>query len=181
MTDTTNLGPVIDVLADLRAKGIFSDFAIGGAVAGILHNEPFNTIDLDIFFFFTERQTGLILSLEKIYDYIRERGFNFDKDFININGWPVQFIESSDNKLWTEAVETAPMKTIDSRQIKVIDPEHLAAMWILAGRKKDFYKIDQFDEAGLMKPAKLRDILERFDLLQKWRTKQADFSSKYRF
>ena len=181
MTDTTNLGPVIDVLADMRAKRIFSDFAIGGAVAGIIHNEPFNTIDLDIFFFFVERQTGLILSLETIYDYVRGRGFNFDKDFINIHGWPVQFVESNNNKLWTEAIETAPIKTIDNRKIKVIDPEHLAAMWILASRKKDFYKIDQFIEAGLMNSAKLRDILERFDLLQQWRAKQAEFSPEYRF
>ncbi len=34
MTDTTNLGPVIDVLADMRQNGIFSDYAIGDAVAG---------------------------------------------------------------------------------------------------------------------------------------------------
>ncbi|MGH9948933.1 MAG: hypothetical protein ACRD6X_17305 [Pyrinomonadaceae bacterium] len=181
MTDVTNLGPVIDVLADMRSKGIFSDYAIGGAVAGILHNEPFNTIDLDIFFFFVEKQTGLILSLEKIYDYFRDRGFSFDKDFINIHGWPVQFVESSNNKLWAEAVETAGLKTIDSRQIKVIDPEHLAAMWILAGRKKDFYKLDQFDEARIMNAEKLKDILDRFDLLEKWRTRQTDFSPEYRF
>ncbi len=181
MTNATNLGPVIDVLGDMRVAGIFSDYAIGGAVAGIIHNEPFNTIDLDIFFFFLERQTGLIFSLEKIYDYVRVRGFSFDKDFINIHGWPVQFVESSNNNLWAEAVETAIIKTIDARQIKVIDPEHLAAMWILAGRKKDFYKLDQFDEARIMNAEKLRDILVRFDLLEQWRKRQADFSPEYRF
>jgi len=181
MTDITNLGPVIDVLADMRRIGIFSDYAIGGAVAGILYDEPFTTFDLDIFFFFVEDQTGLILSLEKIYNYARERGFVFDKDFIKIHGWPVQFVESSSTELWTEAIETAPIKSIDDRQIKVIDPEHLAAMWIFAGRKKDFYKIDKFDESKLMNADKLKDILVRFDLLTRWRSGQDAFSPKYRF
>ncbi len=54
-------------------------------------------------------------------------------------------------------------------------------MWILAGRKKDFYKIDQFDDARIMNAEKLRDILERFNLLEPWRKRQADFSPEYRF
>ncbi len=95
MTDTTNLGPVIDVLADMRAESVFSDYAIGGAVAGIIHNEPFNTIDLDIFFFFVEQQTGPILSLEKIYDYARDKGFSFDKDFINIMAGPFSLLNQA--------------------------------------------------------------------------------------
>ena len=181
MTDATNLGPVIDVLSDMRNQGIFSDYAVGGAVAGILYDEPFTTFDLDIFFFFVKKPTGPILSLEQIYDYARKRGFVFEKDFINIHGWPVQFVESSDNELWAEAIETAQTKTVDDRQIKVIDPEHLVAMWILASRKKDLYKIDKFDESRLVNAEKLKDILERFELLERWRDKQNDFSQEYRF
>lgn len=181
MTDVTNLGPVIDVLADMREQKIFLDYAVGGAVAGIIHDEPFSTNDLDIFFFFVEEQDGLILSLEKIYNYAREKGFGFDKDFVSIHGWPVQFVESSANKLWEEAIQTATVKRIDDREIKVIDPEHLGAMWILAGRGKDKYKIAKFDEGGLFDVERLREILERFDLLENWRKIQADLSPDYRF
>jgi hypothetical protein len=178
---STDLGKVIDVLADMRDVGIFSDYAIGGAVAGVLHYEPISTIDLDIFFFFAERQTGLILSLEKIYDYARMKGFSFDKDFIDIHGWLVQFVEASNDKLWIEAIEKALPQTIDDRQIKVIGPEYLAAMWIKAGRRKDRVKIEMFDEGKILKAQLLQEILERFDLLERWRSIQADLSPEYRF
>lgn len=32
-----------------------------------------------------------------------------------------------------------------------------------------------------MNPEKLKDILERFDLLNRWREKQDNFSKEYRF
>ena len=63
---STDLGAVIDVLEDMRNVEIISDYAIGGAVAAILHNEAISTVDLDIFFFLAEPPTGLILSLDKI-------------------------------------------------------------------------------------------------------------------
>ncbi|MDQ3179999.1 MAG: hypothetical protein M3Q33_05710 [Acidobacteriota bacterium] len=178
---STNLSVVISVLEDMQNVGIISDYAIGGAVAAILHDEAISTVDLDIFFFLTEPPKGLILSLEKIYDYARQNNFPFDKDFINIHGWLVQFVEASHSPLWTEAVETAETMTIDDRAVKVIDREHLAAMWIFAGRKKDIRKIEMFDEAGIMDAKILSDVLSRFDLLDRWRLQQYNFSDEYRF
>lgn len=178
---STNLGAVVDVLEDIKAKEIISGYAIGGAVAAIIHYEPISTIDLDIFFFLAEPPKGLILSLEKIYDYARQNGFPFDTEFIKIHGWLVQFVEASHNPLWTEAIENAEVKTIDSRKVFVIDPEHLAAMWILAGRRKDIRKIEMFDEAEIMNAEILRDILKRFNLLEKWTTHQHNFSDEYQF
>ena len=55
--NVVGIGQVIAVLNDLRAKKIINEFAIGGAVAAVLHNEPISTIDLDIF--------SAILGLEK--------------------------------------------------------------------------------------------------------------------
>ncbi len=43
----TNLGEVVDVVKEMIVGGIISDYAIGGAVAAILHYEPFSTFDLD--------------------------------------------------------------------------------------------------------------------------------------
>lgn len=178
---STNLGAVIDVLEGMQTAGIVSDYAVGGAVAAILHDEAISTVDLDIFFFLAEPPTGLILSLEKIYDYARQNDFMFDADFINIHGWLVQFVEASHSPLWTEAVETAETMTIDSRAVRVIDREHLAAMWIFAGRKKDIRKIEMFDEAGIMNQKILFDVLSRFDLLDRWQTQQHNFSDEYQF
>lgn len=178
---STDLGAVIDVLDDMRNAAIISDYAIGGAVAAILHNEAISTVDLDIFFFFAEPPTGLILSLEKIYDYARQNNFSVDADFINIHGWLVQFVEASHSPLWTESVKTAETMTIDNRAVKVIDREHLAAMWIYAGRRKDIRKIEMFDEAGIMDSEILSDVLLRFNLLDKWRLQQHNFSDEYQF
>ncbi|MDQ3181798.1 MAG: hypothetical protein M3Q33_14945 [Acidobacteriota bacterium] len=178
---STNLGAVIGVLEDMQTGEIISNYAVGGAVAAILHSEPISTVDLDIFFFLAEPPTGLILSLEKIYDYARKNNFPFDKDFINIQGWLVQFVEASHSPLWTEAVETAETMTIDDRAARVIDREHLAAVWIYAGRKKDIRKIEMFDEAGIMDAKILYDVLLRFNLLDRWRLQQHNFSDEYQF
>ncbi|MDQ3087384.1 MAG: hypothetical protein M3Q78_02165, partial [Acidobacteriota bacterium] len=165
---STNLSVVISVLEDMQNAEIISAYAVGGAVAAILHDEAISTVDLDIFFFLAEPPKGLILSLEKIYDYARQNNFPFDKDFINIHGWLVQFVEASHSPLWTEAIETAETMTIDNRTTKVIDREHLAAMWIFAGRKKDIRKIEMFDEAAIMNAGILYNVLSRFDLLDRW-------------
>ncbi len=178
---STNLGAVVDVLEEMQDAEIISNYAVGGAVAAILHYEPISTVDLDIFFFLTRPPKGLILSLEKIYDYARQNNFTFDADFINIHGWLVQFVEASNSPLWTEAVETAELVRVDNRAVKVIDREHLAAMWIYAGRKKDIRKIEMFDEAGIMDAKILSDVLLRFNLLDRWRLQQHNFSDEYRF
>ena len=82
-----------------------------------------------------------------------------------IHGWPVQFVEASHDELWAEAIETAEIMEINGREVRVIDPEHLAAMWIQAGRRKDIRKIEMFDEAGKMDSSILKALLESNDLM----------------
>jgi hypothetical protein len=173
-----NLGSVIDTLQQMQAEGIIDKYAIGGAFAAVLHAEPISTIDLDIFFLFQEKQIGDILSLETLYDFSRRKGFSFDHEFINIHGWLVQFVESSINPLWSEAVETAETIILDGREIKVIDKEHLAASWLLAGRAKDFSKIAMFVSAGILDHKKLQDVLERHGLSAKWEKEKWRFTDE---
>lgn len=150
-------------------------------MAGILYDEAISTVDLDVFFFFTHPQTRLVLSLEEIYDYAREKGFAFDHEFIHIHGWLVQFVEASRNPLWEEAVHEARTMVIDGRNVAVTSAEHLAAMWVLAGRRKDSVKIAAFDESGVLDRDKLEDVLTRFGIMKEWKAQQATLSSKYRF
>ncbi len=119
---------VLRVLDDMQSSGIIEKYAIGGAFAAILHNEPISTIDLDIFFFLTEKNESPILSLSAIYDYVERHGFSFDHEFLSIHGWLVQFIEASHSPLWTEAIENAGTMKIDDLDASVIGKEHLAAM-----------------------------------------------------
>jgi hypothetical protein len=163
-----DIGEILGVLEEMKSAGIIEKYAIGGAFAAILHYEPISTIDLDIFFFLSEKSESPILSLNAIYDFAREKGFSFDHEFVNIYGWLVQFVEASHSPLWTEAIETADTIKIENFDAPVIDKEHLVAMWLYAGRAKDYQKIAMFYEADFLDEAKLFDTLERHDLTTKW-------------
>ena len=178
---STNLGDVVDVVDEMADGGIISDYAIGGAVAAILHNEPFSTFDLDIFFLINDPSGSFVLDMSKIYDFVRSKGLEFDHEFIIINGWPVQFVEASHDALWAEGIQKAEIMKIDGRDVRVIDAEHLAAMWIQAGRRKDIRKIEMFDEAGKMDADILKTLLKRYDLLSKWKQAQHNFSDAYQY
>ena len=163
-----NIDKVLSVLEEMKRAGIIEKYAIGGAFAAILHYEPISTIDLDIFFFLHEKTNSPILSLNAIYDFARQKGFSFDHEFVNIHGWLVQFVEASHSALWTEAIENADTIKIEEANAPVIDKEHLVAMWLYAGRAKDYQKIAMFCEAGFLDEAKLSGILEKHDLTVKW-------------
>lgn len=163
-----NFEKVIEVLDNLRNANIIEKFAIRGAFAATLHNEPISTIDLDIFFLLKDKSDSLILSLDKIYEYARQNGFSFDHEFINIHGWLVQFVEASHNDLWKEAIENADSFKIENSKVSVIGCEYLVAMWLFAGRAKDYQKIAVFWEAEILDEQKMFDILEKHDLISKW-------------
>ena len=175
---TENINEILDVLEEMRNAGIIEKYAIGGAFAAILHCEPISTIDLDIFFFLREKNNSPILSLNAIYDFAKQKGFSFDHEFINIYGWLVQFVEASHSRLWTEAVENADTIKIEDFDAKVIDKEHLVAMWLLAGRAKDYQKIAMFYEAEFLDEPKLFGILEKHDLTAKWEKEKWRFADE---
>lgn len=125
---TANLDKVLRVLENMRSAGIIEKYAIGGAFAAVLHNEPISTIDLDIFFFLAEKNESPILSSNAIYDYAKNHGFSFDHEFVKIHGWLVQFVEASHSRLWTEAIENADTMRIEDLNISVMGKEHLVAM-----------------------------------------------------
>lgn len=173
--NTANFEKVIMVLQDMQTKSVIEKYAVGGAFAATLHNEPISTIDLDIFFFLFEKSDSAILSLTAVYDYAKSNGFSFDHEFINIHGWLLQFIEASHNDLWSEAIEKAMIMNVGELKFSVIGREHLAAMWLFAGRAKDYQKIALFWEAEILDETKLFDILRRYDLMTKWNKEKARF------
>jgi hypothetical protein len=171
----TDLAPVIEALEEMQAEGIIGKYAIGGAFAAILHAEPIATLDLDIFFLFKEKQPGPILSLERLYEFAKNRGFSFDHEFIDIGGWLVQFVESGNNALWLEAVENAETMPIAGKATWVIAREYLVAMWLFAGREKDYQKISLFISSNIIDEKKLTDLLNKHELSAKWEAEKWRF------
>ena len=178
MTNATGIEQVIAVINDMRETGIIRKWAIGGAFAATLLDEPISTIDLDIFFLLDRRvDPGEILTMSEIYDYARSKSFSFDHEFINLYGWLVQFVESTNNALWSEAIDNAQPIKIGSFDVPVIGPYYLAAMWLLAGRQKDYQKIALFFDNGLIEKSKFEDIVLKYDLGVKWDREKIRFNT----
>ena len=181
MSDRIKLTDVSVVLADMRAKGIIGEYAVGGASAIAFYAEPIATKDLDIFFLFEPPQTKLILSLEPIYDYCRENGYSYDHEFISIGGWDVQFVEAGHDELWKDALANARKFVFDGSSIDVLPPEHLAAMWAIVARPKDILQILHFVSYNVLETEKLRAILTRFDMIETWRKIQLGIPNEFRY
>ncbi len=69
----SSLADVFRILNQMRADGVVSDYAIGGATAVLFYAEPTRTYDLDVFVTLQGGHTGELVSLSSVYDWARER------------------------------------------------------------------------------------------------------------
>ena len=124
---------VCDVLEELTTEGILRDYAIGGATAAGFHGEPLATLDVDVFVFLAGVDSPLV-SLEPLFCSLREKGFGtFESEALIIHGLPVQFLTAS-GALEEEAVRDALSVEWDGHRLRILRPEHLAAIAMTVGR-----------------------------------------------
>jgi len=154
------------VINRMKEEGVIEDYAVGGAVAAIFYVEPFTTYDLDIFCAFGAPGSGII-TLTPIYEYLARLGYQPEKETVNIEGWPVQFLPIF-NILIEEAVERANTVKVGETPVRVMRPEHLVAIMLDTGRAKDYARISCFLDSGAVNPANLTDVLSRHNLEAKW-------------
>jgi hypothetical protein len=146
--------------------GVIQQYAIGGAVAAIFYIEPINTNDLDVFFHVSDSSPGLDI-LAPLYEYLSGLGYKGQREAIDIEGWPVQFLPVF-NPLLEEAVEQAKEVRFQRAKTRVMQAEHLVAIMLQTGRLKDHARIAQFIEHEAVDQKLLADILERHGLIKKW-------------
>ncbi len=159
---------VCDVLEQLIVDGALSRYAIGGATAAGFHGEPLATRDIDVFVFLEPDEHRILVSLEPLYQHLSKLGFDqFEEEAILIHGYPVQFLSASPG-LETEAVDQSQIAEWENHRLRVMRPEHLAAICLKVGRPKDrarlVYLMDlpQFDRALFL------DIVHRHALETTW-------------
>jgi hypothetical protein len=157
----------LEVINQMQADGVIGKYAIGGAVGATFYLEPSATIDIDIFVSLKRAAHTPIISLQPIYDYLATRHCRVEGEYIIIEGWQVQFLPPSD-ALGEEALAQAVETDVDGVRTWVMTAEHLVALALQLGRAKDFARILQFIDAGVLDTAKLDQILTRHDLLAKW-------------
>jgi hypothetical protein len=159
---------VCDVLEELTAEGILGNYAIGGATAAGFHGEPLATMDVDVFVFLKGGENALLVSLEPLFKNLTGKGFDsFEEEALMIHGLPVQFLTAS-GALEEEAVTEAMIVEWDGHRMRVMRPEHLAAIALTVGRPKDrarvvyLVSLDNFDKV------RFAEILARYGLTDRW-------------
>jgi hypothetical protein len=159
---------VCDVLEQLVREGTLRHYAIGDATAADFRGEPLATRDVDVFVFIEPPPGSLLVTLDPLFSRLGELGFSeFEEEGILIEGFPVQFLAASPG-LETEAVESALVVEWSSHRIRVMRPEHLAAIALSVGRPKDRARLVYLAELPDFNRQQLYDVLSRHDLLKRW-------------
>jgi hypothetical protein len=133
-----------------------------------------DTIDIDVFVALRRLEGSSRISIGHLYDYLSAPGYKAEKEYIVVEGWPVQFLPP-DGPLAQEALDQATETTVADAKTRVLTAEHLAALALKTGRGKDFARILQFIEAGVLETDKLNQILDRHNLLEKWQNSAIGF------
>jgi hypothetical protein len=157
----------LEVINRMQADGVIGKYAIGGAVGATFYLEPSATLDIDVFVSLHKSGTSELLTVSPIYEYLTARGHKTEGECVVIEGWPVQFLPPTD-ALGEEALAQAVETEVESVRTWVMSAEHLVAIALNTGRAKDFSRILQFIESGVLDAGKLDAILRRHGLLAKW-------------
>jgi len=152
----------LEVIEDLLKKGLVKKYAIGGGIAAIFYIESILTYDIDIFFIPAEKDQNL-LALSSIYEYLKERGYQPEKEYIVIGGIPVQFLPVF-NELVEEAVNEAAPTLYKDIETKVMKLEYLIAIMLQTNRPKDRERVIQALNEGKIDSVLLKKILNKFEL-----------------
>ena len=169
-----NIQNTIAAINQMRADGIVERYAIGGAVGATFYLEPIATLDLDIFVSLRLEAGSLLVTPQRIFDYLKARGGKMEGEYIVIAGWPVQFLPAA-SPLIEEALAQAVEKDVAGMAARVFTAEHLAAIALQTGRAKDKARLLQFIEAGALDPARFQDIITRHGLKAAWQRFEQQF------
>jgi len=156
----------LEILNGLENQGVFSRYAIGGAMAATFYTEPVLTFDLDVFVVLSP-ETGQLISLAPIYEALRARGYG-EEETVMIEGVPVQFLPAY-NALVEEALGQAREIDYEGVSARVLRAEHLIAICLQTGRAKDRARVAMLREQAHLDHELLADILNRHQLEETWK------------
>ena len=154
----STLADVFRELNALKARGLVRDYALGGATAVLFYAEPTRTYDVDVFLLLPPDPGSSLVSLEALYAWARSEGFETEAEHIMVHGVPVQFIPAH-NLLAEESVAGARVLEYDGVPVRVVDPEHRAALAFQAGGARRRERAWQLIETGGVDRDQLRTLL----------------------
>ena len=167
---------VIQVLNRMQADGVVDNYAIGGGIAAIYYIEPYLTDDIDVFIPVSAVSVGdsSLLSLQPIYSYLEELGYQAVKEGVLIEDWLVQFIPTFET-IQVEALQNTFGARYGATETRIFSAEYLAAELLRSGRPKDLMRVIALLESGKLDKDLFRDIIKRHGLNEKW----VDFAKRF--
>jgi hypothetical protein len=169
-----SLADVFQTLNEMKAQGVISDYAIGGAMAALFYAEVTRTYDVDVFACIPS-QPGPTLDMTGLYAWARKRGFEPDAEHLLIHTVPVQFLPANEG-LEQEAVREARVFDYEGQFVRVMRPEHLVALYARAGGAGRRERALLLIKAGAVDMKALHPLLKRYNLSDEWHKIQADES-----
>lgn len=160
---------VINILNELKDKGLLKDYALGGAIAALRWIEPFFTRVLDVFIILSEKEERGVIALTPIYEYLKNKGYDkWIGQWLVIEDIPVEFIPAEG--LSREALENAVEVEYKGAVTKVMKPEYLIALFLKASRQKDKIMVQMLLEQAKVDIGELKEILNRYGLIKKFKS-----------
>jgi len=152
----------------MERDGVFTRYAIAGAMTATFYVEPLLTFDLDVFVVLPQTPGGL-LTLAPLYDALRARGYSEqENECIRIEGVPVQFLPAY-NALLEEALKEAQEIMYEDVPARVLRSEHLLAICLQTGRNDDPERVRILREQAKLDANFLAGVLKRHQLEEKWK------------
>jgi hypothetical protein len=157
----------LQILNELEQEGVFSRYAVAGAMAATFYAEPLLTFDLDVVIALPTSKSRLV-TLEPVYEALRRRGYVEEKECVSIEGVPVQFLPAY-NPLVEEALGQARDVQYEGVSSRVLRAEHLIAICLQTGREKDRARVSALREQAALDAEFLAAVLHRHNLEEKWK------------
>ncbi len=158
---------VLQVINRMEGDGVVQNYAIGGGIAAVYYIEPYDTDDLDIFIPVTAVAEVGLISLEPVYSYLANLGYEAVREGVLIEDWLVQFIPAFQS-IQEEALLNARKVKYGETETKIFSAEYLCAELLRSGRPKDLVRVVALIESGKLDLKVFREIVGRHGLDEKW-------------
>lgn len=158
----------IAVINQMTADGVIENYALGGATAVIFYTEPIATQDIDVFVHVGNTES-VLMQFQPLFDYLTRRGYEIKGEHIYIEGFPVQFLPIAKDLIHEAVTEANEFLLDNDVTVRVMTPEHLTAIMLDTGRLKDYLRIGVFLQHDVVNLEKLQNILNKYNLAQKWK------------
>jgi hypothetical protein len=147
---------------DLKATGVIEQYAIAGAMALMFWIEPVPTFDLDVLVMLPQSD-GPLVSLESIYRWASDRGYQTEHEHVVIEGVPVQFLPSY-GALADEAIRTAADRQYQGVPLRVVRPEYLIALYLVPSARtlKRRERAAALRDSADLDQNRLAEVMSRF-------------------